>query len=322
MLLELRIACNVCESGAVVERFKHIIFTEGTLRAFNGVVSIQAPSVFDPAETFAVSEERVIQALSACQGDDVLMTKISLLKDFMVLKKDKLTVKIRRLDAKDFYHDAIVAPARKDQIKAPGLQEALRAVAPFMSADASRPWTTSILLRDGFAWATNNLSLVKYPLDLPLQNWRIPAAAVPILLGLPDIEWVAENDKSHILAGWSKVRISFPAAGAEWPADLSGFFKKAPKKLPVLAPELKDAARIVDKFADRFVSLKPERVEGKLATIESEYEIEVPNGKGSYPAKLLLLILNHATHADFSTHPDPIFFAGAKLRGVAVGAKE
>lgn len=322
MLHELRIACNVCESGAIVEKFKHIVFAEGTLRAFNGVVWVQAPSSIDPAETFAVSEERLMQALSACEGDGFATTKVSLNKDFLILKKDKLTVRVRKIDASGFYNEAIVAPSKKDRIKCPlVLQEALRAVAPFMSADASRPWTTSILLRDGYAWATNNLSLVKFPLDLPVKEWRIPAAAVPILLSLPDVEWIA-MEGHRIVVGWGQVRIAFPAASAEWPADLSGFFKKAPKKLPTLASELRDAAKIVDKFADRFVSLRPEKVEGKLATIESDYEIEVPNGKGSYPAKLLLLILNHASHADFSTYPEPIFFAGEKLRGVAVGAKE
>jgi hypothetical protein len=325
MIPELKAACSICESGAVIERYKHIIFTEGTLRAFNGVVSVQAPSIIDPSETFAVNEERLAQALRACEDD----AEVSLATDFLKMKKGKLTVKVRRLDAKEFFHDEIKEPAKKSKVKVEGLLEALRAVAPFMSSDASRPWTTSILLRDGYAWATNNLSMVRYPLDLPL-NCRIPAAAVPILLELGKLDYVAHEvthtgpypGSARITCGSGNLRISFPEAGAEWPNNVDDYFKKSPKKLPALDKELFEAARIVEKFADRFVALKSAKVEGKLATIESEYEIEVPNGKGLYPAKLLLLVLNHATHADFSTYPEPIFFAGAKLRGVAVGARE
>lgn len=320
MIPELRIACNVCESGSVVERYKHIIFTEGTLRAFNGIVSVQAPSDLDASESFAVSEERLLQALSACDNDNA---QVSAKKEFLVLKHGRLTVRVRKLDPAQLYHDAIGGIPRLGRIPCKELQTALRAVAPFMSADASRPWTTSILIRDNYIWATNNLSLVRYPLDLPLKDCRIPAPAVPILCDLPSIDWITHvRTPERIVVGSGKVKIAFPPASAEWPAEIEKFFAKAPKKLPKLAPELLDAARIVEKFAERFVSLRPEKVEGKLSNIESEYEIEVPKGKGIYPAKLLLLVLNHATHADFSTYPEPIFFAGEKLRGVAVGARE
>jgi hypothetical protein len=319
VISELRIACNVCESGAVVEQFKHIVFAEGTLRAFNGVVSVQAPSAFDPTcPAFAVKEERVLQALSACAGDDIRAT---LSDEFLVLKPGKLTVRIRRLPPEGIYSDAIVPPAKLARVPALGLQDAIRAVAPFMSDDASRPWTTAILIRDGFAWATNNLSLVKFPLALPLDNLRIPAPAVPVLLMLPSIDWVNVNG-NRIVMGCGKLLVSFPMASAEWPAEIGKFFDGAPKTLPMLAPELRDAARVVEKFAERFIVLTPDKIAGKLATIESEYEIAIPNGKGIYPAKLMLLVLAHATHADFSTYPAPIFFAGPKLRGVAVGARQ
>lgn len=320
MIPELRTACMVCESGAVIERYKHVVFADGTLRAFNGVVHVQAPSSLDPILRFAVNEERLLQALSACESEDVEIKNTS---DFLVMKHGKLTVRIRKISADTIYHDAITGPPRAQQHKVPEFQEVLRAVAPFMSADASRPWTTSILFRGGFAWATNNLSLVKYPMvsQIPSQ-FTVPSAAVPVLCNLSSIDWIYVDGNAQVIVGCGKLKVAFPQASAAWPANVADYFDKAPKKLPKLDAELLAAAKIVEKFAERFVSLRPEKVEGKLATIESEYEIEVPNGKGIYPAKLLLLVLTHATHADFSTYPEPIFFAGEKLRGVAVGAKE
>lgn len=317
MIPELRVACSICESGAVIERYKHIVFADGTLRAFNGAVFFQAPSSLDPSlPPFAVNEERLTQALSACEGEGA---QVVLKEDFLVLKQGKLTVRVRKLDAAGVFHDAIETPPKKRQHPVAPFQEALRAVAPFMSSDASRPWTTSILFRNGFAWATNNLALVRYPTGIEIECC-VPAAAVPVLAALPSIDWV-DDYEGRITVGSKKTMVSFPSASAPWPDKIEAYFAKSPKKLPVLPAELLDAAKLVEKFAERFVSLRPEKVEGKLATIESEYEIEVASGKGVYPAKLLLLILQHATHADFSTYPDPIFFAGAKLRGVAVGAR-
>lgn len=316
MIATLKAACSICESGSALANYKHLVFEAGRLHAFNGVVQVQAPTDFSEKETFAVNEERLLQALSACEGEDA---KVTLKDEFLVLKRGKLTVRVRKLPADNLFRSSIPTPPVKRREKIEGLQEALREVVPFMSTDASRPWTTSVLLKDRYAWATNNLSLVRFPLASDI-HCILPAPALEILCALEPLDWIA-LEEGKIVVGSGKLLISFPSSSAAWPESIAGFFAKAPKKLPKLDAELREATQMVEKFAERFVSLRPEKVEGKLATIESEYEIEVPKGKGTYPAKLLLLILQHATHADFSTYPEPIFFAGDKLRGVAVGAK-
>lgn len=316
MIDELKLACQVCEGGAALERYRHLIFDDAQVRAFNGVVSFQAPSDLDATEQFAVNEERLARALSACEGENLAVRSQ---KEFLVFRRDKLTIRVRKIAISEgVFTPRLSLPRKEARIDAAGLLEALRAVAPFMSADASRPWSVSVLVRDGFAWATNNLSLVRAPVAVPIAL-KIPAPALTMLTELPGIDWIA-HEENTIFVGCKRVALCFPESAGDWP-DLAKFFAKAPKKLPALDEEMLTAAKTVEKFADRFVTLNDKSVEGKTATLESEYEVEVRKGIGTYSARLLSLILTHATHADFSTYPEPVFFGREGLEGCAVGVR-
>src|SRR5580765_4126968 len=106
----LRLACQVCESSSAMEQHKHVIFTDSTLRVFNGLVSFASPTSFAPEEKFALSEAKLLIALSACEGDDMT---VSLNKEFLVFKNGPLTVRVRKLDAEKFYAVKIDLPAKK-----------------------------------------------------------------------------------------------------------------------------------------------------------------------------------------------------------------
>lgn len=310
----LRLACMICETGAAIERYRHITFDDNQVRAFNGIVSLQAPFPLD-GERFAVNEERLERALAACAGEGL---SVSQTKDYLVFKQKRLTIRVRKLDADSVFNARMELPSREARCDASLLQNALKRVASFVSADASRPWSVAVLVQHGHAWATNNLSLVRSPLALPIEL-KIPAPALPCLLALPSIEWVAKVEHKVFVAH-KRVVLSFPEHQGDWP-DVRAFFAAKPKKLEALDEELLAAAKTVEKFADRFVTLSPGALEGKTATLESEYEVQVKKGCGTYSAKLLSLVLSVATHGDFSTYPKPVFFAGEEIEGVAVGVK-
>lgn len=315
MIDSLQLACLVCESGAVLERYRHIIFEDGTLRAFNGIVSFEANSDLDPSEHFAVNESKLAVALRACEGKGL---KVSVNKEFLVFKQNKLTIRVRKIDPDAVFSARLVRPSRDARAAAGNLLEALKTVAPFVSSDASRPWSVAVLLRDNYAWSTNNLSIVRSPVS-ELFDARIPGAVVPLLCMLPAIDWLSVNKELQtITVGCKRSFVAFPSSQGEWP-DVNKFFTGHPKKLPLLDEDLLDAAKTVEKFADRFVTLNDSSVEGKSATIESEYQVEVKKGKGTYSARLLSLILTYAKRADFSHYPSPIPFSGDELEGIAVG---
>lgn len=318
MIDKLLLACQVCETGATIERFRHIVFENGTMRVFNGIVYYEALTDFAKEERFVLSELKLDAALRACEGEGL---KVSTNQDFLILKRGKLTVRVRRLNADnpELNHPVAKRLPKQQRVAAAGLLSALKAVAPFASSDASRPWSVSVLVKDGYLWATNNLSMVRSPIPDKKLSLCIPGAVVPILALLPSVDYVCVHE--GLVAVWcGRSMLTFPQMQAEWP-DVAKFFDKRPKKLPELDPELLEAAKTVEKFADRFVTLNDSSIEGKMATIESEYEVAVKKGKGTYSARLLSLVLTYATHADFNQYPNPIPFLGDMIEGVAVGIR-
>lgn len=308
----LQTACLICESGAVLERYKHLVFDDNQVRVFNGVVSLQAPFQAG-AQRFAVNEERLARALGACAGEGLVVTQTA---EFLVFKRERLTIRVRKLDADPVFNEPIALPKKAARVRAAELLPALRKVAAFVSEDASRPWSVSALVRDGYVWATNNVALVRSPFASP-ASFRIPLPALEVLLALDSFDWIA-HEEQRLVIGAGDTLIAFPESSCEWP-DVDKFFAAKPKRLDKLDPELITAAKTIEKFADRFITLNPQSMEGKTSTMESEYEVSVKKGAGTYSARLLSLVLSVATHGDFSTYPKPVFFSGDGIEGVAVG---
>lgn len=307
-------ACDICEHGSPVAGLSQIIFEAARLSAFNGLIQYQAPSALDPEEHFAVSEKRLAQALRSC-GEDL---KLTTTKEFLRLKNGPLTVRVRKIEGALVDLERIKMSKSAAKQPAAELHEALRRLQPFVSSDASRLWSVSVMVKDGYAWATNNLALVRTPVPSIKGTMRIPSQMVDFLCALPTLGFYEVDDKERLVFSYQKSLIRCPQSSSEWP-DLSKFFAKMPKKLPEVPKELALAASTVGKFADRFTSISAKQVEAKQESIETEYEVEFAKGKGTYSAKLLSLILTYATHADFSFYPDPVFFRGEKLEGTAVG---
>lgn len=309
-------ACELCEHGSAVAALRQVVFSNGRLTAFSGVVQYQAPSGLDPSENFAVSDDRLSVALRNCGEDFVLDTT----KDFLRFKNGPLAIRVRKITEGFQNHERIAIPKSAAGQKTKNLHAALKRVQPFMSSDASRPWSVSVLLKDGYAWATNNLALVRSPIDLNLEM-QIPAPTVDFLCSLPDLSHYHIDDQRRIIFMSGRTLMRSPQTSAPWP-DLDKFFAKMPKKLEEIPPSMSVATRTVGKLADRFVSLSKKQVEARETALESDYEVDFAKGTGKYSAKLLTLILEHATHADFSFYPDPIFFRGELLEGTAVGMRE
>lgn len=309
-------ACEVCERGAAVGALRNLVFKDGKLFAFNGIYQYQAPSPLAASEDFSVSEDRVASALRAC-GEEA---ELSVTADFLRIKNGPFTVRIKKIETVTALEPIMLAANPKK--KPPkGLLEAIRKVRPFMSSDASRPWSVAVQIDSGYAWATNNLALVRSPLPFKSTRIRIPGPALDFISDLPSIDRMDVDDKGQIIIQSGDALVRFPQAQAEWP-DMSKFFDAMPATLPELPKEMMDAASKVAKFAGRFVSINEARMESKTDSIESEYEINFANSKGMYSASLLSLILENATHADFSFYPAPIFFRGDGIEGTAVGVKE
>lgn len=315
MIEHLLKACDICETNGLIGSLRNVRFHDGRLSAFNGVLHFQAPSTLDVTENFEVSHEKLAKALRAC-GENMT---IGVSPDFLQLKNGPLRVRVRKLEPGASLDRISVPPSVQEQ-KGADLLPALRIVRDFISTDASRPWSVAALIKDGYVWATNNLALVRTPISIPVEM-RIPAAVVYFLCDLPTIDYWHVDDKQRLVFICGRELIRAPQSAALWP-DMVPFFSKLPAEMPEIPLALREAASVVTRFADRHVGLDASKVETKTAGMETEYDIDFTKGAGTYNARLLSLILERATHADFSFYPAPIFFRGDALEGTAVGIKQ
>jgi hypothetical protein len=301
----------------VVKNFTRVSFAHSRMQAFDGVIQFQAMTVFPRESAFTLSEEKLAAALSLIAPAE----KISESAEFVRMVRGPLSVRLRKLDASEGFFDPF--KMSKNAKKAEGFLDVLKLVAPFLSEDATRAWSLSVLIKNGYAWSTNNLALVRAPYSSPFGKiaLSIPAPAVKLLVELPSIDYIELESDGHITLSSGKLLYRFAQASSEWP-DLEKMFDAMPKKLPLLPSEMREAAATSSRLSDRFTSLSLNKVESQGAALESTYEVAFEKGEGLFSAKLLTLIADKATHADFSFYPKPIFFRGEGFEGTAIGAQK
>lgn len=317
LLKHLELAASVCAERSHVEQLRNIAFKAGRMQAFNGVVRFQSPTSFAKEEDFAVSGAKLSAALAALPSyEDVMVTSND---KHLRLKKGPLSVRVRKLEPESAEFFSRVKMSR-EAVPVLDLLERMRAVRDFMSEDASRLWSVSVLLRGGYLWATNNLSLVRSKVALDLgKDVLFPAPAVKLICELESAERIELDSNGQITINCGKAIFCFPMHAGEWP-DVSSFFDELDAAaLPEIPQELLTGSKVAEKFSERFTSLRARKIESKGDLAEVEYEVEGASGKGIYNARLLTLILSHATHADFSRYPKPIYFRNDLIEGAAVG---
>lgn len=201
----------------------------------------------------------------------------------------------------------------------------LRALEPFVSEDASRPWSRGVLLRGESAFATNNIVLVERWLGYTFPSaLNVPLSAIKELLRIgeePASIQISETSATfHFTEGrWLRTQ----SYSTEWP-DLARVLNVESVQGPIPAG-LWTALEDITPFADQL---------GRVVFHESG-SVSTGHGEGAGAAVELPTIthdacfnINHlkllegvANTADFTLWPRPCPFFGEKIRGAIVGIR-
>jgi hypothetical protein len=288
----------------------------GRIQGQNGKIAIDAPFQAFGVGDFTVPAERFLKAVDACDGEPTLN----------LTDGGKLTLKRKSFRATLPLGDHTTFPLATKSGElielGGGLLPALRLLRPFVSEDASRPWSTGILLRDGYAYATNNIALVRTPLPWGFGAVNLPVYAVDELLRIGQEPTAILQDNSalvfelgdawlraHLLMGeWPSIETKFEGLtfGDPVPPLLTNAIDK-------ILPFCPDPKMPVIKFGENGVS-----------TTEGDHSAavgDIPLPDGSYRAEVLQLVLGVATHVDFAAYPNPIGFSGNDIEGMFVGLR-
>lgn len=321
MLDALRFVAAAVAKKDYVPELTHFKIQGGRVTGFNGVLALS--SDIDVDLDILPHASKLLAAIRACEGT------ISL----NMTPQGKLAVKAGAF--KSFVDCLPEQPAEAMQPEGETLEpgpkflQGIKALAPAMGIDASRPWSMGIKLQRNSMFATNNVMLVEFwhgeniPVDIV-----IPAMTVEELLriGEPPTKVQVTPNSISFWFGPKRWMKSVLLEGGMWPIDrmeailsspdgsqvafCEGFFEAVEK----LKPFLGDAGTLY---------LTPEAI----STSKNEGEgtsIEMRTGVAdlqAYNYKQLSLLGAVARTIDWGAYPKPCMFRGDMLRGAVVGQR-
>lgn len=211
-----------------------------------------------------------------------------------------------------------------------GFLKGLRALAPVMGIDASRPWAMGIKVQSGSMLATNNVMLAEYwhGLTLPFDA-VIPDIAINELLRIGEPPTNVQITDHSISFRWGEKKWLWSKLieGGMWPvARVQDIMSTEDGPQLPFPPEFFEAVETLKPFLLESSSLyltaksiATSRNDGEGTSIE--IDLPVVTEMQSYQQKQLSILGQVAQTIDWTTYPRPCIFRGPNLRGALVGQK-
>lgn len=319
MLATLSTVAGAVSTRDLLPILTHFCFYPGSkctrMQGGDGRVAIDSPCPEVGQLNVTVPAEKFIKAVEGCGGEP----KLELDGDKLRVKKGRFRVSIPTLKSDDY--PRVFCPDAQ-VLKVPAnLVGVLRQIREFVSTDASKVWATGVQIRDGFAAATNNVAIVRMPLEWDAEV-NIPTALLDelIRLGQPAGYSIVGN---HLTFYYNTGVWLWGATLIEQFPDLARFFSGERNLSPCPEGLLHAIDLIAPFFPDDIGTVLFEN--GEVKTVEGEHSAAVDGFQltdGAYSYKVIKTVLSVATHIDFSPFPSPIPFDGANgLQGVFVGVR-
>jgi DNA polymerase III sliding clamp (beta) subunit (PCNA family) len=319
MLKELKFVQGAVARKDFVQALSHFRIENQTIKGFNGVIGLCTPIELDLDVTPKAVD--FAKAIQTCK--DTIAIHLTA-KGKLSIRSGQFKALVDCIPKEDFPE---VTPLG-DFVKLDGkLLENIKALQPFISDDAARPWARGVLFRGQSAFATNNIILVESWLGYNFPTTvNVPREAINELIRIneePESLQIAPNRITFHFSGnrW----LSSQTLSTEWP-DLARVLSvpSNPVSLPQgLFQALEDLAPFTDKMER--VYLHPDgRVhthldEGEGASVDLE---SVAGLEGCYNHKHLASLDGVAHKIDLTTYPAPCMFFGDKIRGAIVGLRK
>lgn len=315
MLKELKFVQGAVAKKDFIPAITHFAISDGTVRAFNGVIALCSPIACNINCTPKAST--MVQAISKC-NETISMSLTATGR--LSIKSGPFKAFIECVEDSDSH---LMPEGERVEINGEELLKALRAVEPFIGIDASRKWTMGVLLKGQSVFATNNVCLVEYWLgDTFPTVVNIPRVAVLEMLRInepPLYCRIAEKSISFFYEENKWIRTQLYES--EWP-DLNPILN-VPSNPVALPEELFLGLENIKPFCNEFgqVFLSSNGVSTSLNENEgATFEIDWPHRDSVYAISMIQLLKSVATTADFQREGAATFF-GERLRGAIIGMR-
>lgn len=317
MLKALKFVQGAVAKKDFIPAMTHFVIESGQVRSYNGTIALSSPIPFDI--DCKPKAEPLVRAISNCNETVSLsMTPASRLS----IKSGKFKAFIDCVTEETAH---VQPEGERVDFNGEAVLQALKVVAPFISEDASRPWSTGVLLKEQSAFATNNVVAVEYWIGVhfPLVV-NVPRVAVKEMLRINEAPSYAQVTDKSITFHYEDGRwIRSQLYATQWP-DMNRILDK--QCSPTAFDErIFEALDTIKPFADKLGRVWVEN--GTLSTVPAteqdgaSYEVPGLDWKGVYRIEMLQLLQGVAKNVDFTSYPEPCMFYGDRLRGAIVGMR-
>lgn len=304
-------------TGAVANKhinatFTHYLMKDKRVYASDGRVTASAPIPQDLE--CAISAADLDAALARMEDPTFVLDGGTL-----IVKEGRKRASIKTLAIDAFTH---VVPDQAETNPVPeSFFTTLKKVRPFISDNASRPWALCAYVHEDHIYATNNVVLVRAPIEGHLEG-LLPSWAIDFVIERDERPTSVFGNDNYIAFFWADgswlraqlVNDQFPGAAIEMLATAD-----MPRG-EQLSEEWKEAVRYVAGLSESEIRIGPEQMKGAKNVLDAIVDIETPvREETSWHPQFLLPVLDVATHWDLDTWPRPSPWFGPGIEGIIVG---
>lgn len=317
MLEALKFASAAVGKRAFVEGATHFLIKDGMVRATNGVIAMAAPIPL--AVECAPEAIPMVKAIGNCED----ATQLTLLAN------GKLNIKSGAFKANIPCTDKISAHVdpvgEYYEINGAELIAGLKALNPFVGSDASRRWGMSVLIKNGSAYATNNVCIAQYWFGTPFP--------IDVVLSAEAVEALVKIKETPVRVQVKETSITFHYDSGCWMQSTTLVNEWPPSIDQVMDIESKPQAIDPALFA-ALVKLKPFATDSGRVYIEhgvvrthadeaegASYMLQDDSVHGIYALEILMMLKDNVDTADLTRYPEPCTFFGKNFRGVLMGQR-
>lgn len=316
MLEDLKFVQGAVAKKDFLPALTHFVIEDGTVKGFNGTIALCSPIPFDIS--CKPKADALVKAIASCDHTVSLsLTPAGRLS--VVSGKFKAFV-----DCVDGATPHAGPEGEFFDIDGEKLLQAMRVCMPFVSDDASRPWSNGVLFLGQSAFATNNVTLVEYWTGFTMQKpVNIPRAAIKEMLRLGVAPSKAQMSETSITFHYDGGRwLRTQLYQTDWP-DLTKVLNKESNPVDI-DPKLFEALQTVKPFCDKMgrIIIKGDIIATHHEDTEgASFEVPGLNCNGVYQIDMLNL-LSTAKKIDWTMYPSACMFFGDRLRGAIIGMKQ
>lgn len=194
----------------------------------------------------------------------------------------------------------------------------------FVGEDATRPWVSSVLFKNGYAYATNNVTIVRIPVN-PALNVSIPYFYIDEVIRKNTAPLAVTFNESSIKLEWEDLTLAGAQIDAEWPASIESMFP--PMEFNTgdeITPDLLEKLTAILPFCpnEKFpiIRLGEEGMDTDAGDVSAHQDCR-PFNTSAWHAEVLKLLFTHAHFFETRNYPKPCAFKSDMIEGIAVGLR-